>query len=458
MRTALAFYLSAAHKSSGKTTIGLGLGRALTRRGLEVQPFKKGPDYIDPIWHSRACHKPCYNLDFHMMQCDEIDHLYARHAAQSAVVLVEGNKGLYDGMDVAGSDSNAALAKRLGLPVVLVIDASGITRGVAPLVLGYKAFDHEVKIAGVILNKVAGPRHEQKLRAVLDRYTQVPVLGAVPRDAALFIAERHLGLIPGNEHAEADARIDAIANVVARHVDLDALLQLTVKAVSEAVEPLPFRPRLDLTIGIARDRAFGFYYQEDIDNLRAAGVRLVEIDCLHDARLPPLDGLILGGGFPESFLRELSANVALREGIRTAIAAGLPVYAECGGLMYLTRGIVWQDVDAAMVGAIPGVARMSERPVGRGYALLRGNGASPLAPAGMEIPAHEFHYSALTGLPDDWSAAYAVVRGHGIAAQRDGFVVGNLLASYCHRRGSGDRGWIAPFLAQVAAYKERKEN
>jgi cobyrinic acid a,c-diamide synthase len=451
-------YISAAHKSSGKTTVTLGLCRALRDRGLAVQAFKKGPDYIDPIWHGQAAGRPSYNLDFRLMQRAEIDALYARHAATADICLVEGNKGLYDGMDLEGGDSNAALARQLGLPVVLVIDCVGITRGIAPLLLGYKAFDPAVNIAGVILNKVGGPRHEEKLRAVVDRYTGIPVIGAIHKDPRLAIEERHLGLVPGNESAQAEQHIDAIAAAVAAQVDLDALLG--VAALAPPARPAPASPATStggsaarLRIAIARDRAFGFYYQEDLDTLRDAGVELIPVDCLADPALPDADGLIIGGGFPESFIPELSANVPLRQAIRAGVEAGLPVFAECGGLMYLSRSISWRGDTGEMVGLIPGDTVMGSRPVGRGYASLAPTPQAPLdAASEADIPAHEFHHSHLENLPDGLAYAYRVTRGHGIDGRNDGFVHRNLLAAYCHRRGSGTRGWIAPFLAKARAY------
>ncbi len=451
-------FISAAHKSSGKTTVTLGLCRALSKRGLQVQAFKKGPDYIDPIWHGLASGRPSYNLDFHMMREAEILPLFARHAAPASISLIEGNKGLYDGMDVEGSNSNAALAKLLKAPVVLVLDSVGVTRGVAPLILGYQAFDRDVDIAGVILNKVGGPRHEEKLRAVIERYTDVPVLGAVRLDDSLAIVERHLGLIPGNEADAAEVRIETIAGKIADQVDLDALLAVAKRAesvaapVSHVEQPTPKGPRL----AYAHDRAFGFYYQEDLDTLRDQGVQLLPLDTLADPSLPECDGLILGGGFPEIFVEQLQANASLRADIRRAVEAGLPVYAECGGLMYLSRSVRWEARRGEMVGVVPGDAVMGGRPVGRGYATLEETGDMPWPGAGQPVPAHEFHYSRLENLPDGLTYAYRVLRGQGIDGSRDGYVYKNLLAAYCHRRGSGDAGWIAPFLRKVAAYAETR--
>jgi len=454
-------YLSAAHKSSGKTTVTLGLGRALRRRGLSVQPFKKGPDYIDPIWHSRAAGRACYNLDFHMMTASEIETLFARHARHADLSLIEGNMGLFDGVDVEGSNSNAALARLLGAPVVLVIDCAGMTRGVAPLLLGYQAFDPEIRIVGVILNKIAGQRHEEKLRAVIARYTQLPVLGAIHRDPRLVIAERHLGLIPGNEADAADASIDAIADLIVERVDLDALLALAgptqaTATAKDTANPMP-PDGSGLRIGYALDRAFGFYYQEDLDLLHDSGARLIPIDTLHMQHMPQLDGLILGGGFPEMFIEALSSNRTLRQDIGTAIEAGLPVHAECGGLMYLARSIQWGERRGEMIGLVPGDAVMGERPVGRGYASLRPThaGGDLVAPAASDAPihAHEFHYSHLEHLQAGLTYAYQVERGRGIDGTHDGFRYKNLVAAYCHRRGAGPQGWIAPFLQRVRQHQ-----
>jgi cobyrinic acid a,c-diamide synthase len=450
-------FVSAAHKSSGKTTLTLGLCAALNARGHTVQPFKKGPDYIDPLWLGMAARRPCYNLDFHMMRRDEIERQFARAAADARISLIEGNKGLYDGLDLDGSNSNAALAKLLGAPVVLVIDARGMTRGVAPLILGYQAFDPEVRIAGVILNNLGGSRHESKLRAVIEHYTDVEVIGAVQHDPAMQIAERHLGLVPANEQQAAQSSIQQVGNRVAAQVDLDRLLAIADSAADRLdapISPGKASSAESLRIGIAHDQAFGFYYSEDLDTLRESSVDLVEIDTLRATSFPDVDGLIIGGGFPEVFMTGLEANAALRASIRRAIEAGLPTYAECGGLMYLSRNLSWKGRTCEMVGVVPGDTVMHERPVGRGYARLQPTGDDRWQETDS-IPAHEFHYSSLENLPADSKYAYEVIRGQGIDGRHDGYQQFNLLAGYVHRRGSGQQGWITPFLKQVRAHKAR---
>jgi cobyrinic acid a,c-diamide synthase len=455
-------FISAAHKSSGKTTLTLGLAAAYARRGLAVQTFKKGPDYIDPMWLGLAAGRVCRNLDFHLMSRDEIETSFARHASAADIALIEGNKGLYDGLDLHGSNSNAALAGLLGAPVILVIDARGMTRGIAPLILGYQAFDPSIRIAGVILNNLGGARHEEKLRAVIRHYTDVEVVGAVPFDPRIGIVERHLGLIPANESDAARETVDAVRAHVERHVELDRLIEIArtaaspapLRAASAARPSAGPRPR----VGIARDAAFGFYYADDLEALDEAGAELVPLDMLHTPRLPALDALVIGGGFPEARMRELEANESLRRDVKRAIEAGLPVYAECGGLMYLSRSIRWRGERAAMVGAILADAVMNERPVGRGYAHLVATGAAPwrAIAAGEEIEAHEFHHASLENAAPELAYAWRVTRGHGVDGERDGIVLGNLLASFCHMRGAGPRGWARALVEFARGRAERR--
>jgi cobyrinic acid a,c-diamide synthase len=462
--------ISAAHKSSGKTTITLGLAAALRQRGLVVQPFKKGPDYIDPLWLGLAAGRECHNLDFYLMGREEILASVAQRAAGADLVLIEGNKGLYDGLDLDGSNSNAALATLLRAPVVLVIDARGMTRGIAPLILGYQAFDTNVRIAGVILNQLGGTRHESKLRAVIEHYTDVEVLGAVHHDERLVIVERHLGLVPSNETSEARARIAAIAAAVAEQVDLERLIALAASA-----GPLPApstatatgaidsssrsSPADTVRIAIARDAAFAFYYPGDLEALAAAGAELAYFDTLQDTRLPAgTDALFLGGGFPECHIERLAANESLKREIRQAIENGMPVYAECGGLMYLTRSIRWGERCGPMVGVIPADTVMEARPQGRGYVRLRETKAHPwpsIGPGG-EIRAHEFHYSRLENLAPGLDYAYEVLRGSGLDGQRDGIVYKNLLASYVHLRDVASQPWAARFVEFVRLCKHRR--
>lgn len=454
-------FISAAHKSSGKTTLSIGLCAALRAQGLAVQPFKKGPDYIDPLWLGAASGRACHNLDFNTMAADEIVATFCHYRSTADLALVEANKGLYDGMALDGHDSNAALAKLLRAPVVLVVDTRGMTRGIAPLLLGYQAFDPAIQFAGVILNRVGGGRHASKLRESVEYHTDFQVLGAVQDNPELAIEERHLGLVPSNESTLAAAQINRIRDLVMGQVDLAKLREVAVAAPGLPAVPLPrlATPAGDkVRIGICQDPAFGFYYAGDLDALRAAGAELVVINTLVDTTLPALDGLFIGGGFPETHMHALAANVALRQAIHDAIEAGLPTYAECGGLMYLSRSIVWQGQPAPMVGVIPGDAVMYSKPQGRGYVRLQETSAMPWGNGNTEqiIHAHEFHYSRLENLGAQGTFAYRMVRGVGIDGQHDGWVYRNLLASYTHMRDTAQYRWAQRFVEFVRQCK-RKE-
>ena len=468
-------YIAAAHKSSGKTTLSVGLTAALVQTGQVVQTFKKGPDYIDPLWLARAAQRPCYNLDFFTQTREEIIDTFTSRLDTPAIGLIEGNKGLFDGVDVDGTDSNAALATILAAPVVLVIDSSGMTRGIAPLIRGYLDFDPNVNICGIILNKVGGARHEAKLRAALERYTDAEVLGAIGRDRTLEIPERHLGLIPANETSgagSADTMISRLADAVTAGVDLDRIMELSKTASLSLTKETaiagsqPFKPKADVRIAIARDAAFGFYYPDDLEAFAQAGAELVPFDTLSDAHLPEADGLFIGGGFPETQLDALSANTSLLQDIREALAAGKPAYAECGGLMYLAQNIRWRGKCRDMVGAVPAEVRVGRRPQGRGYMILEETGNSPWPKPSViaspdngynksaAIRVHEFHYARLHKLGGDHIYTQNVLRGAGIDGVHDGLLINNLVAGFAHHRNTSANPWVERFVAFVREHSD----
>ncbi len=450
-------YLSAAHKSSGKTTLGIGLCAALRTDGLVVQPFKKGPDYIDPLWLTRAAGRACHNLDFYTMQRSEISDLFATKLQGADIGLIEGNKGLYDGLALDGSNSNAALAAQLDAPIVLVLDSQGMTRGIAPMILGYQAFDPAIRIVGVILNKVGGSRHEAKLRAVIEHYTDVAVIGAVHRDDQMRIDERHLGLVPSNELDGSGGRIDRIARLVRAQVDLDRLRALAATAPPPSGTVLAAtrqRSQRRVRVAYACDSAFGFYYAGDLEALRAAGADLVPFSPLGDGELPACDGLFLGGGFPETQMEQLERNARMRQSVAAFIERDGPVYAECGGLMYLCDHLTWNENTRKMCGVLGTDVVMHEKPQGRGYVRLRETDAHPWPssnPSAATVSAHEFHYSALNGIPEGLSFAYEVERGFGLDGRYDGIVYRNLLASYAHLRDTRSHPWARRFVDFVRA-------
>ena len=463
-------FISAALKSSGKTTVSIGLCAALKQRGLIVQSFKKGPDYIDPYWLALATGRDCYNLDFYTMEREEILSLMFNKSTDADISLIEGNKGLYDGLDLDGSNSNAALATLTSTPVILVLNARGMTRGIAPLILGYQAFDKKVLIKGVILNRLGGSRHESKLRKVIEHYTDVEVVGAIHNDDRFDIDERHLGLVPGHEDPFCTQKINLLADAITDQVNLDAVL-----AIANQTAKLPSVKRTgeiqtnrakDIKLGLVRCSAFGFYYPDDLQALQDAGAELIEVDPCHQTELPEIDALFIGGGFPETHMNELEANKSLRTAIKSAIDNGLPTYAECGGLMYLARSIQWNKEVCQMVGSIEADIIMEKRPQGRGYVQLEETKNSPWPrppPRESEnkisrhlINAHEFHYSRFKVVDKNVQFAFRVKRGTGINGESDGYIYKNLLANYTHQRNTWNNPWAQRFITFARAYKLRK--
>jgi len=442
--------ISAPHRSSGKSTLSIGLSAAFASMGLTVQPFKKGPDYIDPMWLTVAAGRECRNLDFFMMGEEDIRKTFATTGGDADLSLIEGNMGFFDGLDLEGSDSTAALSRLLQIPSILVVNARRMTRGIAPLILGHQQFEPETPVVGVILNRVRGARHEKKLREALSRYSDIEVVGAIPDEKGLFIEERHLGLTPIKEDAQLPAVVERIAGAVKAHVDLDRVLAIARSAPGikrERSADISI-PEPDVRIGVAMDPAFTFYYRENLFDLRRAGAELVPFNTLKDTALPQVNALYIGGGFPEVFMEELEKNTALREAIRETVEAGLPVYAECGGLMYLTRSISYQGQKRSMVGALPCDVEMHKRPMGHGYVILETTGKTPWLSPRDAVHAHEFHHSKVVNL-GDVDFAYRMVRGQGVDGEHDGILYKNVLAAYTHLHATGDPRWASEFVAYV---------
>ncbi|MBM3943206.1 MAG: cobyrinate a,c-diamide synthase [SAR202 cluster bacterium] len=439
----------------GKTTIATGIMGALTRRGLKVQPFKAGPDYIDPSYHQLACGVPSRNLDTWLLPHRAVLELFQRASAQGQVSVIEGVMGVFDGhSSLTEEGSTAELAKLLDAPVVLVADASKVARSVAAEVLGYQQFDPALRVAGVILNGVSGPRHLEFCQPQIEATTGLPVLGYLPRRQDFLQPERHLGLIPTVEGTVARQWYDSLVAQVEATIDLDRLLQLAATANPPAVAPevFPERPQAKrAVIAVAQDKAFSFYYQDSLDLLEAWGARLAPFSPLEDASLPAgATGVYIGGGFPEMFAKELAANTAMQESLRKAIARKMPVYAECGGLMYLGQSL--SDLDGVhypMIGAIPVVSSMAGRKLTLGYREVESCTDSPLLRRGQRVRGHEFHWSVLGQPPDPEQAVYRVVD----QGQRpEGFQAGSVWASYVHVH-LGSRPELAKRFVETCAGK-----
>jgi cobyrinic acid a,c-diamide synthase len=455
--------VAALRGGSGKTVVSLGLAAAWKRRlGLRIIPFKKGPDYIDAGWLGIAAGHPCYNLDPFLMRPEEILCSFSRRSGLGDASLIEGNRGLYDGVDAAGSYSTAELAKLLRCPVVLVLDATKVTRTAAAMVLGCQTLDPEVNIAGVILNQVGGKRHEKVLRESIEQWCRIPVLGAVPRQDRNFFPERHLGLVPPQESEDILGAVSFAADKMMNCLDLDALWKIARSAgplgwplcAAEAEKPRT----APVKIGVIRDAAFQFYYPENLEALEDRGAVLIEISSFEKAPLPDVDALYIGGGFPETHLEVLSANGAFRESVRSAIDGGLPVYAECGGLMFLCRGIHRQERFYPMAGVFPFGIVLGPKPQGHGYTVMECVGANPFFEQGSVMRGHEFHYSRITDNldPDSYPFVFKLKKGHGIVAGWDGICYKNALAGYSHIHAVGNNNWAEAMIVAAQCYKRDK--
>lgn len=438
---------------SGKTIVCLGLLAAWKEAGLPLRAFKKGPDFIDAAWLGWAAGGPGRNLDTYMMGPDRARAAFLARAAGDGLNLIEGNRGLLDGLDARGGHSSAALARLLDCPAVLVVNATKMTATAAAVAAGCRQLAPEVRLAGVILNQVGGARHEQVAREAVEALAGLPVLGALPRLDGQLLVSRHLGLVPPAEHHPAEQMRRLLADALRRHVDLDRLLEIARGAPpleAPSAADAAATPRAHVRIGYFSDSAFSFYYPENLEALAAAGAALAPVSSLRDARLPDIDALYIGGGFPETHTEQLGANGSLLRDVREAARDGLPIYAECGGLMYLAESLEWQGERVPLAGALPLRVRMHDRPQGHGYCHAVVDAPNPLFAAGTELRGHEFHYSSITGGAAGLRTAYAVRKGRGSIGERDGIVQDNLMASYLHLHALGTPQW-APGLVQAAA-------
>lgn len=420
---------------TGKTTVCLALAAALRRRGLPVVPFKVGPDFIDAAHLAAVAGNPARSLDTWMTSPHWVRARLARHEPPGGLALIEGMMGLFDGAGGAEDRGSAAEVARLtATPVLLVLDAQGVARSAGALALGFARFDPALPVGGVIFNRVGGPSHRETLAAAVAPLG-LPVLGAFPWDQALAIAERHLGLLTPEARALSPDQVARLASAAEAHLDLERILRVAAAASPLTAPPdVPAPPAGPaVQIGIARDAAFSFYYQDNLDLLEGTGAVLVPFSPLADERLPAgLGGLYLGGGYPEAEAAGLAQNGAMREGIRRAVASGMPVLAECGGFMYLCRAIE-DDVGRrhAMVGIFDAVVRFP----GRGtlcYCTVDLAQPSPLGPAGLSLRGHEFHASSLLTAPPARAHAYRVRRLPAGGPEAEGYLVGNALGSYLH--------------------------
>jgi cobyrinic acid a,c-diamide synthase len=432
-------------------------------KGLKVIPFKKGPDYIDAGWMSLAAGSPCYNLDLFLIPKERALESFTAHATGD-MAIIEGNRGLHDGMDAEGSCSTAELAKLLSCPVILILDCTKMTRTAAAVVLGCMGLDREVALRGVVLNQIAGIRHEAVIRASLEKYCGIPVLGAIPRLKTDELPERHMGLTPYQEHPDTIKVIDTVRGIAEKYLDLDSIVSIAGEAgplqsnSRQTAAPGYAAPgmRKTATVGVIRDSAFQFYYPENLEELEKRGAEIVDISALEAEELPPLDALYIGGGFPETNALRLAENEKFRHSVRSAVEAGLPLYAECGGLMFLGTAIIAEGKRYPMVGVFPLVFEMRRKPQAHGYTIVEVVRTNPFYPVGTVLHGHEFHYSAVTDLPQDITActAFKMERGHGLKDKADGIWYKNAFATYTHIHVFGAYEWADGFMKKAVEFRK----
>lgn len=441
------FLLAGTHSGCGKTTLTAGLLRAFRNRGTVIAPFKAGPDYLDPMLHAVAAGRPSWNLDGWFLDDQGLREAYARGGSGAALALVEGVMGLFDGADpVTFQGSGADLAKRLGLPVVLVVDGSGVGGSVAATVLGHARMWRDLDLAGVILNRLGGPRHFDLQRFAIEAHAGTPVLGWMPKSRRWNLPERHLGVVQPREIEDLDESLDALAREIAATVDLDSLA-----AAAKSPERLPaVEPRREgeLPVALARDEAFGFVYADTLDRLERLGVRWIPFSPLRERIPEGVAGLYLPGGYPELHAEALSRSPFLSD-LRAAHAADLPIFAECGGYMVFSEAMVdLQGRAHPMAGLLPGRTRMTERLQSFGYKRLRALKDTLFCAAGTEGRAHEFHHSVWDGALPDPAWETTSLRGE---VGSDGFSKGNLLVGYLHVHFGAHPAWAERWVSHMRA-------
>ncbi len=441
---------------AGKTLVSMGLLLLLRRAGIAVRAFKKGPDYIDAAWLSWASGLPARNLDTYLMGAEGARSSFVQHGIADGISVIEANRGLFDGFDAQGTHSSAVLAETLAAPVLLVVNATKMTRTAAALVLGCQKLDPNLSIRGVILNNVNGRRHEQVLRTSIESICGVPVVGAIPRATVNPVPERHLGLMPPSEHSGM-AQIQAdLLQIVEGKIEVEAILEIARNAplLAGGDEPSVSLPDgHGLKIGCLRDSAFSFYYPENLEQIEQSGAELVSISPLEAAQLPEdLNALYIGGGFPETHAEALAANQPMLRSIRAAAQAGLPIYAECGGLIVLSRSLWWKGAHYKMAGVFPLDVEVFDTAQGHGYVELLVDRANPFFKVGTTLRGHEFHYSRIVPLAESGATACEVRRGTGCFHRRDALLVNNVWASYTHLHASATPEWAQGLIAAAAKF------
>jgi cobyrinic acid a,c-diamide synthase len=444
---------------SGKTFVSCGVLSHFVNSGLKVAPFKKGPDYIDAAWLKIACGVECFNLDSFLIHKTALKNSFLKNSYGVDISIIEGNRGLFDGYDSTGSHSTAELAKLLKIPIVLVITVKKVTRTASAYVLGCKNMDQNLNIAGVIINQIAGKRHENIIREAIEKDTGIRVLGAIPKiKNGEIIPSRHLGLITPGEYMAAEKAVQTAKDTVEKYVDTKSILEIAKSAEKlESYKSIySVKKSRDVKIGYFTDRIFSFYYPENLEALKDEGAELVKISSFEDKKLPDIDALYIGGGFPESNIDMLVENQSMMESVKCAADAGLPVYAECGGLIYLGDSINISNKEYHLSGVLPLKFMMKSKPQGHGYVVAIVDKDNPFYNKEMEIKGHEFHYSVIIEKNKSIKTCLKVQRGTGAFENRDGIIYKNVFASYVHIHSLGCPEWKKNMIKAARKYKKER--
>lgn len=466
---------------SGKTIVSCGLLTHFRNKGFDVSGFKKGPDYIDAAWLSLASGKPARNLDTFMMGFPKVRDAFLRKAGEFSISIIEGNRGLFDGVDVKGKHSTAELARLLESPVIIVQDISKVTRTAAAAIVGCISLSSHLKIEGIILNKVAGKRHAGIARGAIEEETGIPVIGAIPKLPEDIIPSRHLGLITPIELERNTLLTNNLLRIIEENVDVSAILEIIQntpsikdrehdsdnlqigehayrrgKFVNSEIDG--FTNSEKVRIGYLKDKSFSFYYPENLEKLTETGADVTAVSPASPSLLNDLDALYIGGGFPEVNLEELASNTEMINAINRLAHDGLPIYAECGGLMYLAKKIRWKGKEHSLSGVLPIEINMNERPQGHGYSEATVDNENPFFEVGTKIKGHEFHYSKIDKHNPDIKSCLEVTRGNGSLNKRDGLTYKNVFASYIHVHALATPEWVSGMIKSARNYQKTKNN
>ncbi|SIN92396.1 cobyrinate a,c-diamide synthase [Halodesulfovibrio marinisediminis] len=471
---------------TGKTITSLGTTRAWSRKGRCIKPFKKGPDYIDAKWLALAAQNPCTNLDPYLLDNATLNALFATVSTGYEGALIEGNRGLFDGKDVTGTCSTAELARVINTPVILAMDCTKMTRTAAAVLTGMLNFEEGVHIAGVVLNRTATDRHRSILRQTIEHYTDVPVLGCLPKIKHNPIPERHMGLISNAEYEGTNSALEQVADIIEEHLDIEKMWKIASAAPNISEQPdvwdvtekivtganteskidtpcattMPSCPEVEPTtaprIGYVHDDALWFYYDENLQALQHAGAQLVRLSITSDKDWPQIDALYLGGGFPETMHEAITANKKICEHVRALAENEMPIYAECGGFMFLCKALVQESATSPMAGVLPVQTKLCKRPQGLGYIDAEVIEPNPYHPLGSIIRGHEFHYSKCIVEDEQPTFGFRMSKGFGMGERLDGVIYKNVFASYTHLFALGEPHWAVNFVRAAQEYKSGK--